>query len=127
MRKINIIIALIVIVFTSNVFAGDRNEDKKIKAKARAEKVSERIDYKLKLEAWMTDLKDFNPFQLISVDEEFSMESWMTETFKVNTSYFQDTDLSMENWMTEPFKISKNNADMPLDMEAWMTEIFKVK
>jgi hypothetical protein len=127
MRKINIIIALIVIVFTSNVFAGDRNEEKKIKAKARAEKVSERIDYKLKLEAWMTDLKDFNPFQLISVDEEFSMESWMTETFKVNTSYFQDTDLSMENWMTEPFKISKNNADMPLDMEAWMTEIFKVK
>jgi hypothetical protein len=130
MKKMNILIALIIIVFTSNAFAGNKNEDKRNKARAKTEKVSDKFDVEMKLETWMTEIRDFNPFQKNFVEQEILMESWMTESFSLNTNDFQENEMIMEPWMIGAFENESsgliNSFDLPLNLEVWMTRTFKI-
>lgn len=130
MKRINIIAALLILVFTSNVFAADKSEDKRNKVKKNADKVSEKIDTEMTLESWMTELKAFNPFQNTIFEKEICMESWMTKTFEVKADSYQENEMEMEEWMTKSFEkadqFSVIASDNALEMEEWMTKTFTI-
>jgi len=110
MKTINTILAVLLLSLSVNTFAGDKDK--------KASRLEKKFDSELRLEKWMTELKEFSRGIIVNYDEALVMEKWMTEEFEVNTI---DKELNLENWMMEDFDLA---ADKELELEDWMTKTF---
>jgi hypothetical protein len=122
MKKINIILALIILSIGINVYADDKS-GKKINTRSQAEsgKIIKAFDAEMKLEKWMTEIKEFTLTSDIFTEEEMSLESWMSNEFDCCSDFFTEEEVVMETWMTESFITEK---DVEMQLEDWMLQSF---
>jgi hypothetical protein len=122
MKKINIILALIILSIGINVYADDKS-GKKINKRSQAEsgKIIKAFDAEMKLEKWMTEIKEFTLTSDIFTEEEMSLESWMSNEFDCCSDFFTEEEVVMETGMTESFITEK---DVEMQLEDWMLQSF---
>lgn len=123
---LHIILALAIIVSTSNAYADGKKGEKHNKpVKAKTEKVAEKlnsgIDKMLKLENWMVNVSEFSSEEIF-YEEELKIENWMIETESFNTEMVPDNKIVLKEWMMEPFEIEE--LEMELSFEDWMMKPF---
>jgi hypothetical protein len=75
----------------------------------------------MKLEKWMTEIKEFTLTSDIFTEEEMSLESWMSNEFDCCSDFFTEEEVVMETWMTESFITEK---DVEMQLEDWMLQSF---
>ena len=122
MKKINIIIAALILTIGMNVYADDKSSKKsKSNNKATSSKILNAFDAELLLEKWMTEIKEFNFTSDSFIEEEMSMESWMTNEFECCNDFFSEEEIVMESWMTENFTLEE---DAEMQLEDWMLKSF---
>jgi hypothetical protein len=122
MKKINIILALIILSIGINVYADDKS-GKKINKRSQAKngKIIKAFDAEMKLEKWMTEIKEFTLTSDIFTEEEMSLESWMSNEFDCCSDFFTEEEVVMETGMTESFITEK---DVEMQLEDWMLQSF---
>jgi hypothetical protein len=124
MKKINIIIALIILSIGMNVYADDKNsKNNKSKNKATSSKILHAFDAELKLERWMTEIKEFSFASDSFTEEKMSMENWMLNHFDCCSDFFIEEEINIESWMMESFDLNESSE---MALEDWMLQSFKV-
>ena len=121
---INITLAVLVLLASTNVYAdgGSKKDSKKAKAEKVISKIESTFDKELKLENWMTELKEFSNKEVF-VEKELILENWMLENFSDKTESFIEDDLVLENWMTKSFNTEDVFIEEALVLEDWMLDL----
>lgn len=124
---LHIILSLVILLTTTNVYADGTKGDKKNNSKKEntenvVEKVKNAFDMELQLQNWMTNASEFTAEESF-YEEELILENWMTEAGTFNEEMLPlDPGIELEHWMTEAFEIEK--MEMSMNIEEWMLNPF---